>query len=142
MIDNIGPVFNNSSYDEMKEMFPMRQFMAITKALSDENRVRILLMLRQEELCVCQIVSVLGLSASTVSKHLSILHQAQLLDSTRRGKWVYYRLAGAQSPRSVQEALQWVQGTLGTCTEAQTLDEKLAQLSKSTPEELLCTPLV
>ena len=54
----------------------MRDFMAITKALADENRVRILLALRQGESCVCQIVELLGLATSTISKHMSILKQA------------------------------------------------------------------
>ena len=54
----------------------MRDFMAITKALSDPNRVRILLALRDGELCVCQITELFGFAPSTVSKHLSILHGA------------------------------------------------------------------
>ena len=54
----------------------MREFMAITKALSDPNRVRILLALRRGELCVCQITELFGFAPSTVSKHLSILHHA------------------------------------------------------------------
>ena len=48
----------------------MREFMNITKALADENRVRALLALRKGELCVCQITELFGLAASTVSKHL------------------------------------------------------------------------
>jgi ArsR family transcriptional regulator len=55
----------------------MREFMNITKALADENRVRTLLALRKGELCVCQTTE-LGLAPSTVSKHLSILYQAGL----------------------------------------------------------------
>ena len=57
----------------------MREFMAITKALSDPNRVRILLALRRGELCVCQITELFGFAPSTVSKHLSILHHAGLI---------------------------------------------------------------
>src|SRR5690349_10767483 len=59
----------------------MREFMAITKALADENRVRVLLALQGGELCVCQITELFGLSASTISKHLSILYRAGLVDS-------------------------------------------------------------
>lgn len=120
----------------------MRHFMAITKALSDENRVRILLMLQQEELCVCQIIEVLDLSPSTVSKHLSILHQAHLLDSTKRGKWVYYKLAGDKAPQYVQDAIQWVQNALSSSDDAQQIQEKLDEILKMTPEELLkcCNP--
>jgi ArsR family transcriptional regulator len=54
----------------------MRNLMTVIKALADENRVRILLAVQGRELCVCQIVELLGLAQSTVSKHVSILHQA------------------------------------------------------------------
>ena len=58
----------------------MREFMNITKALADANRVRMLLALRGRELCVCQITELFGLAPSTMSKHLSILYQAGLVD--------------------------------------------------------------
>jgi hypothetical protein len=48
----------------------MRDLMAVLKALADENRVRILGAVHHRELCVCQIVELLGLAQSTVSKHL------------------------------------------------------------------------
>ena len=52
----------------------MREFMAVARALGDENRVRMLLALEGGELCVCQITELFGLAASTTSKHLSILY--------------------------------------------------------------------
>ena len=51
----------------------MKEVLAITKALADENRLRVVLFLRGGEMCVCQIVEMLGLAPSTVSKHLDIL---------------------------------------------------------------------
>ena len=63
----------------------MRELMGITKALSDPNRVRILLSLRRGELCVCQITELFGLATSTVSKHLSILSEAGLILSRKTG---------------------------------------------------------
>jgi len=86
----------------------MREFMAITRALADEQRVRMLLALRRQELCVCQIVEVVGLATSTVSKHMSILKQARLVDSRKEGRWIYYRLPCAQAPALVQQAVRWV----------------------------------
>src|SRR4051812_10347121 len=68
----------------------MQEFMAITKALSDPNRVRVLLALRGGELCVCQITELFGFAPSTVSKHLSILHRAGLIQSRKAERWVYY----------------------------------------------------
>jgi len=86
----------------------MREFMNITKALADENRVRMLLALRGGELCVCQITELFGLAPSTVSKHLSILYQAGLAESRKDGRWMYYRLPGKEAPATVRRAIDWV----------------------------------
>jgi ArsR family transcriptional regulator len=86
----------------------MREFMNITKALADENRVRALLALRKGELCVCQLTELFGLAASTVSKHLSILYQAGLVESRKDGRWMYYRLPGKEAPATVRRAIEWV----------------------------------
>ncbi len=67
-------------------------YITITKALSDPHRVRALLALRKGELCVCQIIDLFGLAPSTVSKHMSILKQAGLVNSRKDSRWVYYRL--------------------------------------------------
>jgi ArsR family transcriptional regulator len=72
----------------------MRDYLAVTKALSDASRARMLCALRGGELCVCQLIELLGLAPSTVSKHLSILNQADLVESRKNGRWVYYRLPG------------------------------------------------
>ena len=90
----------------------MREFMMVAKALSDANRARILMFLRSGELCVCQIVELLNLAPSTVSKHLAVLHQAQLVDSRKDGRWNYYSLPGKAAPACVRGCLQWVQSCL------------------------------
>ena len=69
----------------------------IFRAIGDENRLRILFVLRDGELCVCQIIGLLRLAPSTVSKHLSILRSAGLVESRKKGRWVYCRLS-AHSP--------------------------------------------
>lgn len=84
----------------------------ITRALGDENRLRMLMALRQQALCVCQMTALLDLAPSTTSKHLSILRQARLIDSLRQGRWVYYTLAGAQASPAVQGALAWIAESL------------------------------
>ncbi len=86
----------------------MKEFMAITKALADETRVRILLALEPGELCVCQITELFGMAPSTVSKHLSILFQAGLVESRKTERWVYYRLPDKKAPATVRGALAWV----------------------------------
>jgi len=90
----------------------MQEFMAITKALSDANRVRILFALEQGELCVCQVTELFGFAPSTISKHLSVLHQAGLILSRKSERWVYYRLPGRTAPHPVREALGWVHKSL------------------------------
>jgi ArsR family transcriptional regulator, arsenate/arsenite/antimonite-responsive transcriptional repressor len=92
----------------------MREFMNITKALADENRVRTILALRKGELCVCQITELFGLAPSTVSKHLSILYQAGLVESRKDGRWIYYRLPAKGTPPTVRRALEWVTRSLAS----------------------------
>lgn len=70
----------------------MRPIIKIFKALSDTNRLRILKMLEIRPLCVCEIREVLQLATSTVSKHLSILRDADLIVDDKQGKWVNYSL--------------------------------------------------
>jgi ArsR family transcriptional regulator, arsenate/arsenite/antimonite-responsive transcriptional repressor len=63
------------------------------KALSDETRLRILCLLLQGELCVCDIMAVLQLPQSTVSRHLAYLKNAGWVDDRRCGVWMYYSIA-------------------------------------------------
>jgi ArsR family transcriptional regulator len=104
--------------------------MSITRALSDPNRVRILLMLRRGELCVCQITELFGLATSTVSKHLSVLHQAGLIASRKTERWVYYRLSDNSAPVAVREALDWVRKSLARTDEAIADRKKLNRILK------------
>jgi DNA-binding transcriptional ArsR family regulator len=114
----------------------MRDFMAVTKALSDPNRVRILLALRRGELCVCQITELFGFAPSTVSKHLSVLHHAGLILSRKSERWVYYRLPDKAAPATVREALAWVHKSLAK-TEAAAADaKKLKKILKTDPATL------
>src|SRR5665647_2288037 len=64
----------------------------ILKALADENRIRILNLLRNNELCVCDIENVLGIKQSNASRHLNRLKIAGIIVSDKKSQWVYYRL--------------------------------------------------
>ncbi len=86
----------------------LRSTLRVTKALADIQRVRILMLLRPGELCVCRIVEVLGLAPSTVSKHLSILSVAGLVDSRKEGRWAYYRLPQGAAGEFVRPVLKWI----------------------------------
>lgn len=63
----------------------------IFKALADENRLRILALLLDGELCVCEIMAALDLPQSTVSRHLAYLRNHGWVKDSRRGVWMYYR---------------------------------------------------
>ena len=71
----------------------MKQFIKVMKALSDPSRVKILKMLQCKAMCVCEIQELLELAQSTISKHLKLLEDAGLVESTRDKLWVNYRLA-------------------------------------------------
>ena len=90
----------------------MKKILTITKALADENRVRALMMLQNGEMCVCRIIEMLDLAPSTVSKHMSILKQAELVETRRDGRWTYYRLADADSTHAAAEIIRWLAGNL------------------------------
>lgn len=62
----------------------------VIKALADKNRLRILKMLQQQEMCVCEIREVLGLSQPSVSKHLKILKEAGIIEDGKQGLWTNY----------------------------------------------------
>jgi ArsR family transcriptional regulator len=77
----------------------MKRFIRVMKALSDPSRVKIIKMLTEKELCVCEMTVLLGLAQPTVSKHLKVLEDAGLVEFWKQGSWVIYRLAaGDDSP--------------------------------------------
>ena len=92
----------------------MLGFMNITKALSEENRVRILMALSgEEEICVCRIIDLLELAPSTVSKHLFLLKNARLIIGRKQGRWTHYRLnTDETASKAVKKALEWVGASL------------------------------
>jgi DNA-binding transcriptional ArsR family regulator len=117
----------------------MREFMAVTKALADENRTRVLLFLAGGELCVCQIVEMLGLAPSTVSKHMAVLHQAGLVESRKEGRWMYYRLAERGAPPCVRNAIRWVHKCLEQDPQVLADAKRLGKVCKMSKEDLcLC----
>ena len=69
----------------------MKQAVKVFKALGDPTRLRIVKLLENGELCVCQLIAVLGMGQSRISRHLSILKGAGLIVDDRKGKWVHYR---------------------------------------------------
>jgi ArsR family transcriptional regulator len=77
----------------------MKVFIKVMKALSDPNRVKILKLLQQKTMCVCELQGALQISQPSVSKALKMLEEAGLVDYRKEGLWVNYYLAdGKASP--------------------------------------------
>lgn len=117
----------------------MREFLAVAQALSDRNRIRALLALADRELCVCQIIELLGLSPSTVSKHMSILKQARLVECRKDGRWVFYRLAADDAPADAREAIAWARRSLSRDRDILQDSESLKTILQRMPAEA-CQP--
>ena len=114
----------------------MRQVLDITKALADGSRLRALMALAAGELCVCQIIELLGLAPSTVSKHMSILRQAHLVEARKEGRWMYYRLAGPKEAKAVRDALAWTHRHLTETSQIQKDAKKLKRILRIDREKL------
>ena len=113
----------------------MLKILNITKALSDETRVRALMMLMGGELCVCQIIEMLGLAPSTVSKHMSILKQAGLVETHKEGRWIYYRLVDRKALKEC-EILDWLERHLKNDKRILEDVKQLRRMQKMSKDEL------
>jgi ArsR family transcriptional regulator len=68
------------------------ELVKVLKALGDENRVRILNLLRKRNMCVCELESVLNVTQSNVSRHLLKLKEADIIDFEKQGQFVFYKI--------------------------------------------------
>jgi DNA-binding transcriptional ArsR family regulator len=114
----------------------MREFMNITKALGDPTRIRVLLVLRERELCACQITELFGLAQSTMSKHFYLLKQAGLVNCRKDGRWVHYSLPDGEATAAVREALDWVERSLMKDPRITDDRKRLKQVLKCNPADL------
>jgi DNA-binding transcriptional ArsR family regulator len=114
----------------------MKELLRITKALADENRIRLLLALRGGELCACQITELFGLAPSTMSKHLSVLYQAGLVESRKEGRWIYFRLPEGRAPAAVRQAVEWLADVAGGEERVRVDEARLKKILKLDPSEL------
>ncbi len=109
----------------------MKDFIRVMKALSDPNRVKIIKMLHDKELCVCEITAVLGLAQPTVSKHLKILEDAGLVDFSKDGSWVNYRLVENNSNQYAEVMLGHMQSWVSEDKEITKTLAKAKDVSRS-----------
>ena len=71
----------------------MKNLLNILKSLSDETRLRIINLLYEKELCVCDLMEVLQVSQTKASRHLSYLKNAGIVTDRKQAQWVYYSLS-------------------------------------------------
>ena len=101
----------------------------IFRALSDRTRLRILNLLWDGELCVCDLVAVLDVPQPTASRHLAYLRNAGLVEARKEGLWHYYRLTPAQT-KFHKKLLECIEASrlevsqLSTDTERQRLGQR------------------
>ena len=112
----------------------MREFIKVMKALSDPNRLKIVKMLQQRQMCVCEIQEALQISQSAVSKHLSLLEGAGLVDFQKDGLWVNYYLADGRKSPYVSSMLGNLRHWLGDEPEIVNLLKRLPEIQR----ELIC----
>jgi len=113
----------------------LNQLTAITKALSDSNRVRALSALQNGELCVCRIIALLGLAPSTVSRHMSVLKQAGLVESRKEERWIYYRLP-EPGTGMIRSSLQWALAAMEKDDTIKGDKKRLVRILHQSPESL------
>jgi ArsR family transcriptional regulator len=126
--------FNWSLWSLMRHI---PQLLAVTGALNDETRLRAMLALGQGEICLCQIIELLGLAPSTVSKHMKVLTDAGLVYKRKQGRWQYFRLVGPEAPPVARQALEWVHKTLDGDATIDTDAKKMKTILKQDPQELV-----
>ena len=85
----------------------MDKTVALLKAISDKNRLRVLsVLLVHDELCACQITELLQVAGATASRHLSRLVDSGVLENRKQGRWVYFRLN--KDDASLAPLFEWI----------------------------------
>ena len=93
----------------------MREYLRVMKAAADGTRLKILKMLQHRDLCVCEMQSVLGISQPSVSRHLRLLEEADLVRGEKDGMWSNFRLARPEECNAYSKVIldhlrDWLEG--------------------------------
>lgn len=101
--------FNKNKVNKIKKAIlpieSLRMLSEVFKAISDVTRLKIILALKDEELCVCDISHILGVSLSAVSHQLRILRNLKLVKYRSQGKMVFYSLADRHTIKLIKEGI-------------------------------------
>ena len=113
----------------------MDNLIAVFKALSDRNRLRIVSALtKHEELCACQLTELIQVTGATASRHMGVLISSGLVVSRKDGRWVYYKLCRKQADFS--ELISWIELQLNDNLNAELDAMSLNEITSCEPEEL------
>jgi ArsR family transcriptional regulator, arsenate/arsenite/antimonite-responsive transcriptional repressor len=112
----------------------MRDLEKVLKACSDKNRLRILKLLENRKLCVCEIAFVLGITQPSVSRHLKKLKKAGLIDAEQDSFWTNYILKPKNPYASTISSLmrKWLK-------DSSIIKQDVIKLKKANREKLCCT---
>lgn len=86
----------------------LRRAAKIFEALSDFENLRILMLLRKKEMCVCELMMALNMKQPTVSYHLRLLRERRLVKSIRRGRWIFYSIADRKLLKAIEKITEYV----------------------------------
>nr|MBF0223175.1 winged helix-turn-helix transcriptional regulator [Desulfobulbaceae bacterium] len=114
----------------------MNTIAQLFKALAEPIRLRILALLIDEERCVCDLMAVLELPQSTISRHLAYLKNAGWVEGERRGVWMYYALT--DNLDGFREELQQILAVHLPLTEQGTVDQKRLRIYLAQGERDAC----
>ncbi len=102
--------FNPEKVDRLRQgLYQAKGLGNLFKGLSDETRASILFCLSQEELCVCDVASIMGMSVQAVSHHLRLLRTMNLVKYRKEGKLVYYSLEDEHIFHLIHQGLAHIQ---------------------------------
>ncbi len=111
----------------------MEATVSMTKALADGNRLRVVAALVEHpELCVCQLTEMLRIAMPTVSRHMSVLQNARLVNSRKDGRYMFYRLSDSFPPL----LLQWIRLALADSAQIAGDRDHLQAIIACDPQDL------
>ncbi len=110
----------------MSDEYFLKEMETFFLALADKTRLRLLNLMRENEICVCFFTEVLGESQPKISRHLAYLRNAGLVSARREGKWMHYKI---KVPENVYAA-QILQNTLDGLSKKDQMREDYDNLVK------------
>jgi ArsR family transcriptional regulator len=108
----------------------MKRFLKVMKALSDPSRVKIIKMLQHKAMCVCEIQACLTLAQPTISKHLKILEDADLVLFSKDGLWVNYKLSNDKANPYAGSMIKYLKRSLNDDPEIEKIVNRLPYINR------------